>query len=198
MRICSEVDKFLDREDDLVISDGGDTRIWMSMTRTARRSGHYLDADLFGCLGCGLPYANAAKLLYPQKRVCLVTGDGSIGFNFMEFETALRKKLPVVTVICNDQQWGMIRHSQEVKLGRFIKEGVELGMVNYHKAVEALGGKGVLVENPDDLRPALAEAFAADVPVCINVVTDPKPISPGSIGLAMIGGADISRFLKGV
>ncbi len=197
MRICAEINKFMDREDDIVVSDGGDTRIWMGMTRTARRSGHYLDADLFGCLGCGLPYAHAAKLLYPHKRVCLVTGDGSIGFNFMEFETAIRKKLPVVTVICNDQQWGMIRHSQEVKLGRFIKEGVEIGMVNYHKAVEALGGKGFLIEDPDDIRPALKEAFAENVPVCINVLTDPKPISPGSIGLAMIGGADISRFLKG-
>jgi acetolactate synthase-1/2/3 large subunit len=197
MRICAEVNRFMGREDDLVVSDGGDTRVWMSMTRTARRSGHYLDAGLFGCLGCGLPYAHAAKLLYPQKRVCLVTGDGSIGFNFMEFETAIRKKLPVVTVICNDQQWGMIRHSQEVKLGRYIKEGTEIGMVNYHKAVEALGGKGFLVENPDDIRPALEEAFKANVPVCINVMTDPKPISPGSIALAMIGGVDVSKFLKG-
>jgi len=197
MRICAEVNRFMGREDDLVISDGGDTRVWMSMTRTARRSGHYLDAGLFGCLGCGLPYAHAAKLLYPQKRVCLITGDGSIGFNFMEFETAIRKKLPVVTVICNDQQWGMIRHSQEVKLGRYIKEGTEIGMVNYHKAVEALGGKGMLVENPDDIRPALEQAFSANVPVCINVMTDPKPISPGSIGLAMIGGVDVSKFLKG-
>jgi acetolactate synthase-1/2/3 large subunit len=197
MRICAEVNRFMGREDDLVISDGGDTRVWMSMTRTARRSGHYLDAGLFGCLGCGLPYAHAAKLLYPQKRVCLITGDGSIGFNFMEFETAIRKKLPVVTVICNDQQWGMIRHSQEVKLGRYIKEGTEIGMVNYHKAVEALGGKGMLVENPDDIRPALEQAFSANVPVCINVMTDPKPISPGSIALAMIGGVDVSKFFKG-
>jgi len=89
-----------------VVSDGGDTQVWMAMTRTARRSGHYLDAGLFGCLGCGLPYAHAAKLLYPGKRVCLITGDGSIGFNFMEFETAIRKKLPVVTVICNDSNGG--------------------------------------------------------------------------------------------
>jgi acetolactate synthase I/II/III large subunit len=197
MRICAEVNRFMGREDDLVVSDGGDTRVWMSMTRTARRSGHYLDAGLFGCLGCGLPYAHAAKLLYPEKRFCLITGDGSIGFNFMEFETAIRKKLSVVTVICNDQQWGMIRHSQEVKLGRYIKEGTEIGMVNYHKAVEALGGKGFLVEKPDDIRPALEEAFKANVPVCINVMTDPKPISPGSIGLAMIGGVDVSKFLKG-
>lgn len=196
LRICAEVNNYMNREDDLMISDGGDTQVWMSMTRTVRRSGHYLESGLFGCLGCGLPYANAAKLLYPDKRVCLVSGDGSIGFNFMEFETAIRKKLPVVTVICNDQQWGMIRHSQEIKLGRFIKEGTELGMVDYHKAVEALGGKGILVEKPGDIRPALEEAFAAGVPACINVLTDPKPISPGSIALAMVAGHDVSKFFK--
>ncbi len=196
MRICAEVNNYMNREDDIVVSDGGDTQVWMSMTRTVRQSGHYLESGLFGCLGCGLPYALGAKLLYPHKRVCLVTGDGSIGFNFMEFETALRKNLPVVTVICNDQQWGMIRHSQEVKLGRFIKEGTEIGMVNYHKAVEALGGKGILVETPEDIRPALDEAFAAGVPACLNVITDPKPISPGSIVLAMVAGFDVSKFFK--
>ncbi len=198
MRICAEINKFMNREEDIVVSDGGDTQVWMAMTRTVQRSGHYLDSGLFGCMGCGLPYAHAAKLLYPDKRVCLATGDGSIGFNFMEFETAIRKKLPVVTVIFNDQQWGMIRHSQEVKMGRYIKEGSEIGMVNYHKAVEALGGKGILVENPEDIRPALEQAFSANVPVCINILTDPKPISPGSIALAMIGGVDVSKFLKGL
>lgn len=196
MRICAEVNKFMDREDDIVVSDGGDTQIWMAMTRTVRRSGHYLESGLFGCLGCGLPYANAAKLLYPEKRVCLVTGDGSIGFNFMEFDTAIRKKLPVVVVIFNDQQWGMIRHSQEVKFGRYIKEGTELGLVNYHKAVEALGGWGRLIENPDEIQPALAAAFAFGKPACLNVITDPKPISPGSIALAMIAGHDVSKFFK--
>ncbi|MGB9699854.1 MAG: thiamine pyrophosphate-binding protein [Thermodesulfobacteriota bacterium] len=196
MRICAEVNKFMDKEDDIVVSDGGDTQIWMAMTRTVRRSGHYLESGLFGCLGCGLPYANAAKLLYPEKRVCLVTGDGSIGFNFMEFDTAIRKKLPVVVVIFNDQQWGMIRHSQEVKLGRYIKEGTELGMINYHKAVEALGGWGRLIENPNEIQPALAEAFASEKPACLNVVTDPKPISPGSIALAMVAGLDVSKFFK--
>jgi len=90
----------------------------------------------------------------------------------------------------------MIRHSQEVKLGRYIKEGTELGMINYHKAVEALGGWGRLIENPDEIQPALAEAFASGKPACLNVVTDPQPISPGSIALAMVAGLDVSKFFK--
>jgi acetolactate synthase-1/2/3 large subunit len=183
-----EVDAFLDREDDLVVADGGDTTTWMGMTRTINRPGRYLDYGIFGCLAVGLPFANAAKLLHPDQRVCLVTGDGSLGFNFMEFETAIRKGLPIVVVINNDLGWGMIRHSQEIKIGRAIPEGTYIGRVDYHKMVEALGGLGFLVEKPEEIRPALEQAFASGRTACINVMTDPSVISPGSLALANLGG----------
>lgn len=188
MRLAREVDAFMDRDDDIVVADGGDTTTWMGMTRTIRRAGHYLDYGLYGSLGVGLPYANAAKLRYPDKRVLLIAGDGSIGFNFMEFETALRKKLPIVVVISNDLGWGMIRHSQEIRLGKAIETGTFIGKVDYHKMVEALGGKGFYVEKPGEIRPALEAAFSCNVPVCINVMTDPTTVSPGSQALAGIGG----------
>jgi acetolactate synthase-1/2/3 large subunit len=170
-----------------VVADGGDTTTWMGMTRTVRRPGHYLDYGIFGCLAVGLPFANAAKLLYPEKRVCLLTGDGSVGFNFMEFETSIRKNLPFVTVINNDLGWGMIRHSQELKIGRAIPAGTYIGRVDYHKMVAALGGLGLYAEKPEDIRPALEEAFASGKTACINVMTDPTVISPGSIALANLG-----------
>jgi acetolactate synthase-1/2/3 large subunit len=188
LRLAREINDFMDREDDIVVADGGDTQIWMGMTRTVRNGGRYLDSGLFGCLGVGIPYANAAKLLHPDKRVCLITGDGSIGFNFMEFETAIRKKLPIVVVISNDLGWGMIRHSQELRIGHAIEDGTYIGRVDYQKLVEALGGKGMVVENPADIRPALAEAFAAGKTTCINVMTDPTTVSPGSMALANLGG----------
>lgn len=188
LRLAAELDAFMDREDDVVVADGGDTQVWMGMTRTVRAAGRYLDSGLYGCLGVGLPYAHAAKLRHPDARVLLATGDGSVGFNFMEFETALRKGLPVVTVVFNDCGWGMIRHSQVLGLGRSIDEGSELGRVPYHAMVEALGGFGALVERPGEIRPALEAAFASGRPACVNVMTDPEPISPGSVALAMLGG----------
>jgi acetolactate synthase-1/2/3 large subunit len=188
LRLAHEVNRFMAREDDMVIADGGDTQVWMGITRTARHPGRYLDAGLYGCLGVGLPFANAAKLLYPERRVCLIIGDGSVGFNFMEFETALRKNLPIVAVISNDLGWGMIRHSQELRLGHAIEAGTYIGKVDYHKLIEALGGKGLYVEDPADIRPALEEAFAAGTAACINVMTDPTAVSPGSIALANLGG----------
>ncbi len=187
MRLAWEINAFMDRDDDIVVADGGDTTTWMGMTRTIRRPGHYLDYGIYGSLAVGLPYANAAKLLYPEKRVCLITGDGSVGFNFMEFETALRKKLPIVVVICNDLGWGMIRHSQEIRIGHAVKEGTHIGRVDYHKMVEALGGKGILVEKPAEIRPALEEAFSSGITTCINVMTDPTTVSPASIALANVG-----------
>ena len=188
MRLAKEVNDFMNREDDTVVADGGDTSTWMGMTRTVRKGGTYLEYGLYSCRAVGIPYANAAKLKHPDKRVLLITGDGSVGFNFMEFHTAIRKKLPIVVVIGNDQAWGMIMHSQQLRLGHNIPNGTELGWVDYHKMVEALGGFGICVEKPEDIKPALQAAFASGKTACVNVKVDPSVISPGSVALANLGG----------
>jgi acetolactate synthase I/II/III large subunit len=188
MRLAREVNDFMDRENDIVVADGGDTTVWMGMTRTVRKEGSYLDYGLYGCLAVGLPYAIAAKLKNPDKRVLAIMGDGSTGFNFMEYHTAIRKKIPIVVVIGNDQAWGMIMHSQTLRMGHHIPEGTELGWVDYHKMVEVMGGFGVCVEKPEDIRPALEAAFASGKTACVNVKVDPSVISPGSVALANLGG----------
>jgi acetolactate synthase-1/2/3 large subunit len=188
LRLAREIDAFMDREDDIVVADGGDTQVWMGMTRTVRAGGHYLDSGLYGCLAVGIPFANAAKLRQPSSRVLLVIGDGSVGFNFMEFHTAIRKGLPIVVVVANDQSWGMIAHSQTLRMGHCIADGTCLGPVDYHRLVEALGGFGIAVERPEEIRPALEAAFASGKTVCINVAVDPSVISPGSVALANLGG----------
>ncbi len=188
LRLAREVDTLMDREEDIVVADGGDTQVWMGMTRTVRQGGHYMDSGLYGCLAVGLPFANAAKLRHPESRVLLIIGDGSVGFNFMEFHTAIRRQLPIVVVIANDQSWGMIAHSQSLRMGHSIPDGTWLGRVDYHRLVEALGGFGALVERPEEIRPALEAAFASGKTACINVMVDPTVISPGSVALANIGG----------
>jgi len=188
LRLAREIDAFMGREEDIVVADGGDTQIWMGMTRTVRRGGHYFDSGLYGCLAVGIPFANAAKLRHPESRVLLVIGDGSVGFNFMEFHTAIRRGLPIVVVVANDQSWGMIAHSQTIRLGHCIPDGTCLGPVDYHRMVEALGGFGMMVERPEEIRPALEAAFASGKTACINVMVDPTVISPGSVALANLGG----------
>lgn len=187
MRLAKEINEFMNQDSDIVVADGGDTTTWMGMTRTINSAGRYLDYGIFGSLAVGLPYANTAKLLNPDSRVCLITGDGSVGFNFMEFETAIRKGIPIVVVISNDLGWGMIRHSQELRIGHAIENGTFIGKVNYHKMVEAIGGKGFFVEDPKDIRPALEAAFSSNQVCCINVMTDPTTVSPASTMLANVG-----------
>lgn len=184
-RLMKEVDEFMG-EKGIVVADGGDTSIWLSMTRKTYRHGDYLESGLFGCLGVGIPFALTAKLLYPKERVILVTGDGSLGFNFMEINTAIRFGLPIVIVVSNDLGWGMIRHSQSLKFGPGITVATELGVCPYHAMIEAMGGYGQLVEKPEEIRPALERAFKSGKVSLVNVMTDPDVISPGSYALANI------------
>jgi acetolactate synthase-1/2/3 large subunit len=166
----------------------GDTTTWIGMTRTIRKPGFYLDYGIYGSLGVGLPYALAAKLRYPDKRVCLLTGDGSVGFNFMEFENAIRKNLPLVVVISNDLGWGMIRHSQEMRIGHAIEDGTFIGRSPTTKWSRPSAAWASWWRKPADIRPALEAAFASGKTCCINVMTDPTTVSPGSIALANLGG----------
>jgi acetolactate synthase-1/2/3 large subunit len=184
-RLMKEIDDFMGTGG-IVVADGGDTSIWLGMTRKTYRHGDYLESGLFGCLGVGIPFALTAKLLNPGERVLLATGDGSLGFNFMEINTAIRFNLPIVIVVSNDLGWGMIRHSQSLKFGPGVNVATELGSFPYHAVVDAMGGYGQYVEKPGDIRAALERAFASGKVSLINVMTDPDVISPGSYALANI------------
>ena len=127
----------------------------------------------FGCLGVGPPFAIAAKLLRPADRVLLIAGDGAFGLNGMEMETAVRFKLPMTVVIGNDGGWGQIRNPQLSFFGAERQVATSLPFTRFDQMVEALGGKGVQVTEPRQLRPALERAMGSGAVYCINVVLDP-------------------------
>ncbi len=185
-RLTAEIDAFMDREDDIVVADGGDLPGWVLITRTSRAPWNEMTSGLFGCLGCGLPYANAAKAIRPNSRVMLCIGDGSVGFNFMELETSIRKGLPIVVVIGNNNLWGMTANSMKSKFKHHVPGTVQLDYVPYQEMMKALGGVGILVEKPEDIRPALEEAFASGKTAVINVMIDAEIMGPASAGLAMV------------
>ena len=186
-RIVRELDTYLNGEDDIIIADGGDTHTWVQIGRTVRKPYRLLDHGLFGCIGGGICNTITARLLYPESRLALVTGDGSLGFNFMEINTAIRYGMRFVIVVCNDASWGMIRHSQQLRFGRPFDFVAWLGATPYHTMVEGMGGKGFLVTKPEELRPALDAAFAADTVALVNVMADPEIISPASTSLSKLG-----------
>jgi len=136
---------------------------------------------LLGCLGTGIPFAIAAKLAHSDKPVVVLNGDGSFGFNAMEFDTAVRHNIPIICVVNNDCAWGMIKHSQEMSIGKDRCTCGELGMRHYEKMVEGLGGYGELVTKDEEIVPALKRALDSGKPACLNVITDPSVTSPATV-----------------
>jgi len=166
-RFAREVAEFFG-EDAIVAADGGDivstTAKWM---RTSFPGG-LLDPGPFGCLGVGAPFALAAKTIRPERRVGIVYGDGSFGFNGMEFDTLVRHGLPVVGVVGNDGAWNNIKTVHRMLYPERVV-GVDLGIRPYERMVEGLGGYGEFVDDPKELRPALERAEASGVPALVNV-----------------------------
>jgi acetolactate synthase-1/2/3 large subunit len=178
LRLLNEMKKYIDHDTILTI-DGGDISVFGGMTMPAYGPGTQLanGNSTFGCLGVGLPFALAAKIARPEKRVLSLIGDGSFGFNAMEFDTAVRHKLPFVCVISNDGCWGMIKHDMENIVPQDHLVALDLTNHDYHKLVEVLGGYGEKVEKPKDIGPAIERALASGKPACVNVITDPR-VSP--------------------
>jgi acetolactate synthase I/II/III large subunit len=173
-RYAREIRDFLD-PDAIVVGDGGDIVGLSASIINAREPGHWLDPGPFGCLGVGPSFAIAAKLAKPDKQVLIVYGDGSFGLNAMEYESAIRQGIPFVGVIGNDGAWGQIRVAQEALYGEGNAPASVLSQeAGYHRMVEGLGGYGELVTEPKEIRPALARAFEAGVPACLNVLVDPS------------------------
>jgi len=168
-------------DDAIYIIDGGDTVYFgLIALRASVKAGVIANGLQFGSLGIGLPFAMAAKLARPDTKVVLVSGDGSFGFNAIEFETASRHGIPVLSVVCNDQAWGSAKHSQELCYAMDRVCGTELGVVHYEGMVEALGGHGEFVTRDEEIIPAIERALQSGKPACVNVLTDPEVTSPST------------------
>ncbi|HYT78355.1 MAG TPA: thiamine pyrophosphate-dependent enzyme, partial [Actinomycetota bacterium] len=172
-RFAREIRDFLE-PDAVVVGDGGDVVGISASIVQARYPGHWLDPGPFGCLGVGPSFAMAARLAKPDKQVLVIYGDGSFGLNAMEYESAIRQHLPFVGIIGNDGAWGQIKVAQEMLYGSGNAPASDLDPeAPYHRMVEGLGGFGAKVTKPEDIRPALREAFDSGIPACINVMLDP-------------------------
>ncbi len=157
----------------IVVGDGGDVVGCASKFVPVSATGQWLDPGPFGCLGVGPSFAIAAKLLHPDRRVLLIAGDGAFGLNGMEMETAVRFGLPMTVIIGNDGGWGQIRNPQLSFFGAERAVGTSLPFTRFDRMVEALGGRGIHVTEPGEIRPALEKALGSGEVYCINVLLDP-------------------------
>jgi acetolactate synthase-1/2/3 large subunit len=145
-------------EDGIVALDNGMYKIWFARNYRTYVANTLLLDNALATMGAGLPSAMMAAMLYPDRRVMAVCGDGGFMMNSQEMETAVRLKLNLVVLILVDNAYGMIRWKQAVD--DFPDFGLTFGNPDFVKYAESYGAKGTRVTTTDGLIPALEAAFA--------------------------------------
>jgi acetolactate synthase-1/2/3 large subunit len=169
-RMCRETRDWLATlGDSIVIGDGGDIVATAAKILPVPREGAWMDPGPLGTLGVGMPFALAAQIAHPKKRVVIMYGDGSFGLNGFEYDTAVRFGLPIIGVMGNDAAWGQMMRPQGAVYGWDRLAATELTYTRYDKVVEALGGHGEYCERPEEIRPALDRAAASGKPALVNI-----------------------------
>jgi acetolactate synthase-1/2/3 large subunit len=143
--------------DGIVALDNGMYKIWFARCYRTRTANALLLDNALATMGAGLPSAMMASLLYPERRVMAVCGDGGFMMNSQELETAVRLKLNLVVLIIQDDAYGMIRWKQAVD--DFADWGLNFGNPDFVQYAQAYGAKGRRVESAEGLVPTLEAAF---------------------------------------
>jgi acetolactate synthase-1/2/3 large subunit len=143
--------------DGIVALDNGMYKIWFARNYRTRVANTLLLDNALATMGAGLPSAMAAAMLYPERRVMAVCGDGGFMMNSQEMETAVRLKLNLVILVLEDGAYGMIRWKQAVD--RFPDFGMTFNNPDFVKYAESYGARGTRVDAIGEFIPTLERAF---------------------------------------
>jgi acetolactate synthase-1/2/3 large subunit len=168
-RALWDIRKALGRED-ILISDVGLHKLWIGRMFPAHEPATVMIANGLAGMGFAVPSAIGAKLVYPDKKVVAVCGDGGFLMNCQELETATRLKTPFVTVIWENEQFGSIVWKQDNKFGEHF--GVDFTNPDFVKLADAFGMPAWRCEQPDDFSRHLNHALDLDVPSLIVLPID--------------------------
>ena len=176
--LCQAVQRQIDAaEESVLIADGGEFGQWAQACLSA--PARVINGPA-GAIGGGLCYGVAAKLARPDATVFALMGDGTSGFHFGEFETAVRCKAPFIAVIGHDARWNAEHQIQLRKYGPDRLIGCQLDATRYDLAAQGLGCHGEYVTDPGDLDAALDRAVKSGFPACVNVEIEGRPAPSGS------------------
>lgn len=178
-RLCAEITKALPA-DGVLVADTGYSGIWTGTMIDLNGAGQsYLRAA--GSLGWAFPASLGAQCAAGSRKVVCFTGDGGFYYHLPELESARRYQIPSVTVINNNSGFGQnltgVRRISGNRPGRG-EELIRFGPTDFTKVAASFGVRGIRVEEPSAIAPALRDALAANEPVVVDVVTDLEPRAP--------------------
>jgi acetolactate synthase I/II/III large subunit len=156
--------------DDIVVSDVGAHKVWVARLYQAYEPNTVIISNGFAAMGIALPGAIAAKLVYPDRKVVALCGDGGFLMNSQELETAKRIGTNVTVVVWRDDGYGLIDWKQRNEFGRPF--GVEFGNPDFVAYAESFGIAGFRPASAADLLPTLRRALDVDGPALVEVPID--------------------------
>ena len=177
------------RGDAFVTSDVGQHQMWAAQFYKFDQPRRWINSGGLGTMGVGLPYAMGVKLAFPEAEVACVTGEASIQMCIQELSTCKQYHLPVKIVNLNNRYMGMVRQWQEFFHGNRYAESYMDALPDFVKLAESYGHVGMRIERPEDVEPALIEAFERKKDlVFMDFITDQTenvfPMVPGGKGLS--------------
>jgi pyruvate oxidase len=155
----------------VITLDVGEHCWWFGRNFWMKKSQKMIMSGNLATMGFGLPAALASQIVYPDKQVICITGDGGFSMLMADFLTAVKYHLPIKVFIFNNQQLGMIM--QEQKMEGYPNWQTELQNLDYAAYARECGGIGINVKTPEELPEAVEKALASDKPVIVNIETDP-------------------------
>ncbi len=156
--------------EDIVISDVGAHKMWMARMYQAERPNTCIISNGFASMGIGVPGAIAAKMVHPEFSALTVTGDAGFMMNSQEIETAMRIGVPIVILIWNDSQYGLIKWHQLRHFGR--ESHIDFTNPDFVKYAESFGAKGYRVSSANELVPVIQQAISDNTVVVIDCPVD--------------------------
>ncbi|MCA3180351.1 MAG: acetolactate synthase 3 catalytic subunit [Burkholderiaceae bacterium] len=185
--------------DAFITSDVGQHQMWAAQFYRFDKPRRWINSGGLGTMGVGLPYAMGVKLAHPDAQVACVTGEGSIQMCIQELSTCKQYDLPVKIVNLNNRYLGMVRQWQEIEYGSRYSSSYMEALPDFVRLAEAYGHVGIRVDRPQDVEPALRDAFGKykDRTVFLDIITDQTenvwPMVQGGKGLTemILGSEDL-------
>jgi acetolactate synthase-1/2/3 large subunit len=157
-----------------ITSDVGQHQMWAAQYYPFDQPRRWINSGGLGTMGVGLPYAMGVQMANPGAQVACITGEGSIQMCIQELSTCKQYRLSPKIILLNNRYLGMVRQWQQIDYGSRYSESYMDALPDFVKMAEAYGHIGVRIDKPQDVEPALHEAFTTnkDRLVFLDFITD--------------------------
>ncbi len=174
-------------DDAVYVVDVGTSTVWAGRHLRFRGNQRMFGSFTHGSLGVGLPGAIGIQSAAPERQVIAICGDGAFAQLMADFVTAVHYELPIIVVVLNNRKFGFVE--LEMAAHGYVRYGTEIANPDFVMFAESCGGVGLSVTKPDQLLPALQQAYAESKPVLIDAHVNPDELfAPAKIEVSAAWG----------